>query len=116
MNLAHAGRIAVAIGSLALLSTEALAECLSSYRMCQDVYITRMVTDRAEVNIQTTGTLSNLSCTPLAGGYFQLEMSAPNAKEIYSHILTLHLQKRLASIRLSDSQSTCTVVYVYSDN
>lgn len=109
------GTLAGTIG----LASPVLGECNNTptNRLCDNVQITQLVTSEDGSNsIKTSGTYSNLTCTPNPGGYFRIDMTKPYSDALYSHILSAHLQNKAMSVRLSDNISTCTVVYVYSTN
>lgn len=91
----------------------AAAAC--SGRICENVYITRIVTADNYVSIQTSGDEANLTCSG-GGGYLDLNPAAANYKEIYSHILTMHVTRSIANIRLDDTNPDCVITYLYSDH
>lgn len=91
------------------------AHAACSGRVCENVYITRLVTADNYISIQTSGNEASLTCSG-ADGYLDLNPAAANYKEIYSHILTMHVTRSIANIRLDDTNPDCVITYLYSDN
>jgi len=96
------------------LAPPAIAACAD--RICSDVTIERLVTaTAADSLIMTSGDEANLSCTPDGGIYLKLDMTATYAQPLYAHILSAQMANRTVSVKLSDTQSVCTIQYIYTN-
>jgi hypothetical protein len=64
------------------------------------------------VYVQPTSSVSGLTCTPVSGLYLQLDMTQPNAKEVYATLLAAKVAQANLTIAMSSSFSACTIAYV----
>lgn len=93
----------------------AFADCAAN--ACNDVRITKLYVDASgPVYIKTSGNQSLLNCSLESGVYITLNMSSPNAKELYSLLLSAHLQGKTVMIRTVEGSQGCIIAYMISDN
>lgn len=117
-SLNRAALLLATISALIFTSiTSAHADC--SGVLCSNVKISRLfMTDNDFASIGTTGTETNLTCTPPGNAYIRLYMGGstphPRADQIYALLLTAHETQRPISIGVS-SASDCTLSYVISN-
>lgn len=51
-----------------------------------------------------------------SGTETSLDMTAPHAQELYSHVISAQLTNKIVNVKLSDTASNCVIAYIYSDN
>jgi hypothetical protein len=89
------------------------AEC--SAASCDNARILQLYTRAdGDVYVQLSGTISNLNCTLVSGGFVTLESTASRFKEIYANLLAAHLADRSLSVRINTGSSGCTIAYIVS--
>lgn len=105
------------LAALMLCAAPAMAECGTNG--CFDVRITKLYPQtQGDVLIETDGNATLLGCTPAAGSYITLKISAPDSpyfgqqQAVYALVLSSFLQNRVVSLRTANSSVGCTVDYV----
>ena len=95
-----------------LVSMAALAECSDVY--CDDVSVLKMQVNSYDsvVWVQTTGTESNLNCTPNSGVYLWLDTSTVGGKNVYSALLAYKMSGQNMGVRLEENSNPCKILYV----
>lgn len=93
------------------LSTQALNVC--SGVLCDRIIIRRIyVNTNGYLYVSTSGTETDLTCTPVSSNYLRISDQAKNYKEIYTTLLAAKLSNSRVTIRAT-SASACTIQYVY---
>lgn len=93
-----------------LIATSAYAGC--SGRYCTDVTVSKLtILASGTVYIDTSGSESALTCTPISGKYIVLTGSEKNT--MYSTLLTAYTTKKNISLATIDNGADeCTAQYV----
>ena len=113
MRNARRLRVNVTAAVLALAGAgNAYADC--SGVACSNVKITAVYVDGVASNwLSTSGTETNLSCTPDSGTLLKLNPSAVKSDWLYSLTLSAYLTQQTVFVRTNVS-GPCEVVYVSS--
>lgn len=111
MRKVHRLHMRVAAAVLALTSaSNAYADC--SGVACSNVKITALYVDGVASNwLSTSGTETNLSCTPDSGTLLKLNPSAVKSDWLYSLTLSAYLTQQTVFERTNVS-GPCEVIYV----
>lgn len=96
-----------------LMANVARAECGTYY--CDGARIIGMTTAAAgQVYVQVSGTVANLNCSPLPGGYLTLVPANPGFDRIYAVLLAHQLGDKPLMVRIDEGSAGCTISYVYT--
>lgn len=100
----------IAISGLFAFST-AYAVC--GENICADIFVDKLyVNSTGLIYVATSGTETNLSCTPESGIYLSLDPAAPNSDEVYSTLLAAQISGKLVSVRTQAGSSNCNILYI----
>ena len=98
----------------ALFAKTVLADC--SGIVCTDVKVQSMQVDiDGTVWLQTSGTETNLSCTPDSGAFLKFDSNAPGGKNIYSGLLAYKMADKPLDVRVVQNSNPCEVLYIVTD-
>lgn len=101
------------VAASVLLTNSARAECTAL--SCDNSRILSIYTQaNGDTYIQLSGTMSNLSCSPVSGVYVTLVSSDQHYKEIYANLLAWQLADRPVGVRVDQGSAGCRVLYVYT--
>lgn len=103
---------ALTLISSIFIAGNVLAAC-SDY-LCVDVRVDKLYVSPSSniINIGTSGTENNLSCTPFGNYYVQLDITKPTAKEAYSTLLAAQIAKKQVNIILASDSNPCAISYL----
>lgn len=102
------------LASVMVLSSQAQASCTGGN--CVNVTLDRLyIHSNGVIYIDTSGTETDLACTPSGGRYIKLTTTHPARDQIYALLLTAHEAKRPVWVSINTSEAECTLSYIVSD-
>lgn len=99
---------------LLLVSSHASASCNGI--ACSAILVDTIYANiSGNVYIATSGTETNLNCTPASNVYLTLEMDQPGSYTIYALLLEAQKSSKAIKLRIYDNSSGCKVKYAVYD-
>lgn len=87
-----------------------------SGNVCSAVLVDKIYANiSGKVYVATSGTETNLNCTPGSGVYLTLEIDEPGSYTIYALLLEAQKASKPIKLRIDDNSSGCTVKYAVYD-
>jgi hypothetical protein len=98
--------------ALTFAGMDARAECIPS--ACNDVYVKQLYSDTGDTHfwLETTGTETELNCTPASGVLLRVPASS---KQVFAMLLSAQLADKVVRVRINEGSNPCTVSYVTLD-